>query len=571
MTQGRIGGPMLKDNLVRNGVDLAFETNLIYIDVNNLRVGINQSVPTTLLDVNGTAKFGNIQASTNTIASADTNGNINLSPNGSGNVIISSVTANRVVYAGTNKELLTSANLTFDGTTLTIATGNLTTLNAGNIQTSGNTIASSNTNGNINLSPNGTGNVLINTATSTRIFYAGSNKELTTNANLTFSGTLLTVTGNATITGTANAGNLRLATNTLSSTNTDGNITLSPNGTGNIIVNTATANRVFYSGTNKEMLTSPNLTFDGTTLTVNGAVISSISLGNIDVSGNTISSINTNGNINLDPNGTGKVAIIGTNAVSIPSGSTSQRPSGVAGDIRVNTENSTLEFFDGVTWVTITGSNTFFSDSFNGDGSTTVFTLSQSSSTVGTLVSLNGVIQIPITAYTVSGTTLTFTEAPAVGDVIDARVLSTSTTVLSIADGTTKVDVNDTTQNANVTIHGNLVLSASNAGVTFYKEPISSVSSTSVGTSATTIDSFAAASYSAAKYVIYVSNGSNRQVSEVLLTHNGTTPYMTTYAVVFSSSQLMTFTSTISGGNVLLQGTGAGAGNTVKVSRHLII
>jgi hypothetical protein len=39
---------------------------------------------------------------------------------------------------------------------------------------------------------------------------------------------------------------------------------------------------------------------------------------------------------------------------------------------------------------------------------------------------VNGVVQIPVTAYSVSGTTLTFTEAPATGDVIDARVLITT-------------------------------------------------------------------------------------------------------------------------------------------------
>ena len=53
MTVGRIGGPMLKDNLVRQGVDLAFETNLLYLDVNNSRIGIGKSIPTVALDVVG--------------------------------------------------------------------------------------------------------------------------------------------------------------------------------------------------------------------------------------------------------------------------------------------------------------------------------------------------------------------------------------------------------------------------------------------------------------------------------------------------------------------------------------
>jgi hypothetical protein len=55
MAIGRISGSVLKSNLTRNGVDLAFETNLLYLDVTNSRVGIGTSEPTTALQVNGTA------------------------------------------------------------------------------------------------------------------------------------------------------------------------------------------------------------------------------------------------------------------------------------------------------------------------------------------------------------------------------------------------------------------------------------------------------------------------------------------------------------------------------------
>jgi hypothetical protein len=54
MAIGRISGSVLKSNLTRNGVDLAFETNLLYLDVTNSRVGIGTSEPTTTLQVNGT-------------------------------------------------------------------------------------------------------------------------------------------------------------------------------------------------------------------------------------------------------------------------------------------------------------------------------------------------------------------------------------------------------------------------------------------------------------------------------------------------------------------------------------
>jgi hypothetical protein len=43
---GRISGALLKDNLLRDGLDLAFETDLLYLDVNNNKIGIKTSSPT---------------------------------------------------------------------------------------------------------------------------------------------------------------------------------------------------------------------------------------------------------------------------------------------------------------------------------------------------------------------------------------------------------------------------------------------------------------------------------------------------------------------------------------------
>ena len=55
-------------------------------------------------------------------------------------------------------------------------------------------------------------------------------------------------------------------------------------------------------------------------------------------------------------------------------------------------------------------------DSFSGDGSTTAFTMSKSVLLVTDIeVFVDNVQQEPTTAYTVSGTTLTFDEAPANG------------------------------------------------------------------------------------------------------------------------------------------------------------
>ena len=61
MSVGRISGPLLKANLLRDGVDLAFENDLLYLDVNNLRIGINTSSPTHDLTVDGTTRTANLE------------------------------------------------------------------------------------------------------------------------------------------------------------------------------------------------------------------------------------------------------------------------------------------------------------------------------------------------------------------------------------------------------------------------------------------------------------------------------------------------------------------------------
>ena len=60
MAIGRISGPMLFSNLERPGVDLAFQSNLLYLDVNNLRVGVINSSPQYALDSSGNVKLANV-------------------------------------------------------------------------------------------------------------------------------------------------------------------------------------------------------------------------------------------------------------------------------------------------------------------------------------------------------------------------------------------------------------------------------------------------------------------------------------------------------------------------------
>ena len=67
---GRISGGMLKDNLLRDGVDLSFETDLLYFDVGTNRLGIKNTSPNTEVEITGTTR------STNTISTDFNNGDI---------------------------------------------------------------------------------------------------------------------------------------------------------------------------------------------------------------------------------------------------------------------------------------------------------------------------------------------------------------------------------------------------------------------------------------------------------------------------------------------------------------
>jgi hypothetical protein len=136
-------------------------------------------------------------------------------------------------------------------------------------------------------------------------------------------GGVVDVTGTLDVAGQIDIDNLRLDTNTVSSTNTNGNIILDPNGTGvvqvaapltaeqldvdNIRIET---NTISSTNTNGNIILDPN----GTGLVQVDATLSalSVTVDNLQLDANTISSTNANGNILLDPNGTGIVSVEST-------------------------------------------------------------------------------------------------------------------------------------------------------------------------------------------------------------------------------------------------------------------
>lgn len=187
----------------------------------------------------------------------------------------------------------------------------------------------------------------------------------------------------------------------------------------------ANVGNVDFGNVNINFLADPVANTDAAT---KGYVLSQISgnvttIGNLQVTDTTISTITANANINIDPNGTGTFVIVGTNGFVIPVGNVAQRPSPAAqGTLRFNNEYERIEYYDGAEWDVVAGGITNQTIT-TADGNETIFTLDREATTAATLVMLNGVVQLPTVAYSITGNVLTFTEAPASSDIIDVRFL----------------------------------------------------------------------------------------------------------------------------------------------------
>jgi len=127
---GRISGPLLKSNLIRNGIDLAFETDLLYLDVNNQRIGIKNATPQYELDVTGTTRTTNL-----TVTNRADIGDVNIQ----GNTIWSD---GQYLNLGTLDNIVYNNKLRVD-----------------DIDVEGNVISTNVSNSNLELRPNGTGTV----------------------------------------------------------------------------------------------------------------------------------------------------------------------------------------------------------------------------------------------------------------------------------------------------------------------------------------------------------------------------------------------------------------------------
>ena len=154
-------------------------------------------------------------------------------------------------------------------------------------------------------------NVRITSATANRIFYADSNKLAQTTANLTFDGTDLVLVGSATIDNvTVDGTEISSDANLTITSGNNGNIDIVPNGTGvtnisNLVIGNLDANRVVITLASGALADTDAFTFDtaGNILTLTGQA----NFDDLQFDGSTIATTAVNANLNLTPNGSGKV------------------------------------------------------------------------------------------------------------------------------------------------------------------------------------------------------------------------------------------------------------------------
>ena len=104
-----------------------------------------------------------------------------------------------------------------------------------------------------------------------------------------------------------------------------------------------------------------------------------------------------------------------------------------------------------------------------------------------------------------------------------------------------------------------------------FPDALAGSATATAGTSATTIDTWSATTYSAAKYFVQMKKDNDIEVIEMLVAVDGNSNvYVTEYGNVVSNVELGTTNAVYSGGNVLLQVTAAAAGTSVKVSKTYI-
>lgn len=253
-------------------------------------------------------------------------------------------------------------------------------------------------------------------------------------------------------------------------------------------------------------------------------------------------------------------------------------------------------------------------NNFVGTGSQTVFTLSAvPTASHYSFVTINGVAQ-HTSAYSITGRTLTFTEAPVASDDIEVRTLNQQIGSVQLRDYQTYLyqPTVATSTFTGTDIYGNVltydvdkvevflngvrlvegldytatngtsIVLAASIGSGDTVEVVSlaraafvdwdAIKPTNTALTTTTagqvVDLFSTTSYRTAKYLVQMSHATlGFHATEILVIHDDTNVYMTEYATIWSQASLGTFDGSIVSGMVRLTVTPINTNTTVKLQR----
>jgi hypothetical protein len=182
------------------------------------------------------------------------------------------------------------------------------------------------------------------------------------------------------------------------------------------------------------------------------------------------------------------------------------------------------------------------------------------------VLKINGTQVLSATEYT--GNAATVTNGVYTSSKISALAATTSAELAGVISDETGTDA---LVFANTPTLVTPVLGAATATSIAFADALMGSALATASASATTIDSWSATTYSSAKYIVQMKKGNDIEVIEVLVTVDGNNSvYLTEYADVISNTELGTTNAVYSGGNVLLQVTGASADTAVKVHKIYI-
>ena len=373
-------------------------------------------------------------------------------------------------------------------------------------------------------------------------------------------------------------------TNTYSSA-TNPNKFFRMNSTGNLeIINSAYTTNIFTL-TDAGVLTVPQISAGGSTgtigqvLTSNGTglywsnagsgTITSITAG----TGLTGGTITTNGTIAVDTTVIAQKAdttYVGTTAIALNRSSGAQSLTGITAVSFAGSTSGIIQLLP----VAVAGANTITLPATtgtvitSGDTGTVTSTMIADGTIVNADISASAAIAVSkLSASTISGVTL--------GGNLNGLTIGTGLSGTSYNGSSAVTIAIDSTV---ATLSGTQTLSNKSLNAFDQKTGSTSIANQAViqttvaATTQTAIDTFAIASYRSAKYVVQITQGTNYQVSEIMVIHNGTTTTMTEYGMMNTGGVLGTFATDISATNARLLVTMASATSaTINITRTTIV